>query len=107
MGDPPSGLFPPADSRVDSLCTPFLLAGIRPFLQAPPPRALPDPATLAFSLPVAPHAEAQGQTPFPLGTDRLSNQVSPLSTGQPPCLSSVPFAPTAVVPLSGQSTPLP
>ena len=107
MGDPSSGLSPPADSEVDSQSSPFLLAGIRPFLQAPPPGVLPGPATFAFSLPVAPHAEAQGQPQFLLSTDGLSHQVSPPSVGHFPCPSVVSSVPAAMVPLFGQSAPLP
>ena len=33
--------------------------------------------------------------------------MSPLSMGQPPCSSTMSFAPSAVIPLSGQSAPLP
>ena len=107
MGDPSSGSSPPVDSGVDSQSSSFLLADIRPFLQAPPLGALPSPATFAFSLPVAPHAEAQGQPQFSLSTDGLSYQVSPPSVGQFPCSSTVSFAPAALVPLFSRSAPLP
>ena len=105
MGDPSLGLSPLADSRVDSQSPSFLLASICPFLQAPPLGALPGPATFAFPLPVAPHAEAQGQPP--LGIGGLSYQVPPLSVSQPPCPSTTSFVPATVIPLSVQFAPLP
>ena len=107
MGDPSFGSSPPADSEVDSQSPFSLLAGIRPFLQAPPPSALPGPMAFVPSLPLVPHAEAQGQPPLALSTDGLSYQVSPLSVGQPPCSSTMSFAPSAIIPLSGQFAPLP
>ena len=107
MGDPSSGSSPPADFGVDNQSSPFLLTGIHPFLQAPLLGVLPGLATFSSSLPVAPHAEAQGPSPLSPGTGGPSCQVHPLSVGQPPCPSTVSFEPTTAILLSGQSAPLP
>ena len=107
MGDPSFGSSPPAESEVRSQSFPFLVIGIRPFLQAPPLGALPGPATFAFSLPVALHAEVQGSSPLSLGTGGPSCQVPPLSVGQPLCPSIESFEPTTVILLSGRFAPLP
>ena len=72
MGDPSFGSSSPADSGVDSQSPPFLLAGICPFPHAPPPEVLLGPVAFVPSLPVAPHAKAQGQPAFSLGTGGLS-----------------------------------
>ena len=107
MGDPSFSPLPFADAGVVKQSPPPFLPDIRPFLQAPPYGSLPSPVAFVSSLPVAPHAEAQGQPSFFIDTGGLSCQVSPLSVGQFPYPSTVAFAPASLVPLSSQSALLP